>query len=161
MKRDSPRRANILIKTHVLEFHGQVVDAPYGRSDPVRKFPRFDYPSHQRSDELVVMVRRKPTGRLAFPILLGKKASIRADAVACKASNLAVKSHVRKRHPEWVPESFWNPVPAVHTGLNFARIVVAQPRIQGRERGYLPVDYRAIFDFLNGVKIGPERVIVG
>ena len=147
-----PRQADILIKKRTeLEFNGKVVNTPYGRSDPIRELARFDHAPHERTNEFVVILRRKPVSRLAFPSFLGKKHSIRANVNSpAKASYLAVKSHVRKRHPEWDPEPLGNSVPAVHTGLNFTGVVVAaSAHSEPLGRANLPVHHRAVFDFLN------------
>jgi hypothetical protein len=80
--------------------------------------------------------------------------------VTLKTSDLAMKSNVRQSQSERDAEAFRNFVPTIHARLDLARVVVAQARIERRERRFLTVHDNSVCDFRNRVGIGDKRVVV-
>jgi len=97
---------------------------------------------------------------LALPLRFRENPPIGTDVLAGEISNLPMEANMGQIDADWDAESLRNPVPAVHGSLNFAGLIVAQPRIERGQSRYLPIHYLSIFNFLHRVEVARERVIV-
>src|SRR6185503_565059 len=161
MKASLMRLAQMLVESDELEVEWPPVDSGAWRRDPVRELGGLDDAAcHQRLNEGIVLLRRKPPVATGVPRVLAHHFTARADVVTGEVSDGAMECLVGQREAERQAGPGDMAVPPIDTSLHLRDVVVAKPLVQGRERRYLSVHELAVSDFGDGVCRVGEHVVV-
>src|SRR5258708_5441575 len=81
--------------------------------------------------------------------------------MAGKVTDLAMETDVRQLKTIGNPKILGDAIPAIQTGLNLADVIVPQARVQRVQSRNVTGHNTLALDFLHGISIGGEFVIIG
>lgn len=115
-----------LIKSHIFEIRGLIVDTAIGRGDPIRIFSRLDDTAHQRLNIGAIRLCRQPIRDVRLPRFFVDDLSGRRNANAGERTDLAIKRFVRHAELKIDAVFFHHTIPARDANDGVGDIVVAQ-----------------------------------
>ena len=108
----------------------------------------------------MIFRRGEPIALAVVPRFLSQHFAFRADEVAGKISDGAMKSFMRQTQPEGNSGVFDDAIPAIHAGLNFVDIVVAKAFVERGQRWNFALDDFVADDFENRIDLVGQHVII-
>src|SRR5262245_25572779 len=145
---------------HVFEITRLVVDADARRRDPACELAGLDHLAHQALDEVAVVLRRQPLVLLLVPRSRFDQLAGRGCLDVLELADLPVERHVRQLEWEAPPDPVDDLVPAIETALAVGGVVVAQPHVDGGERGLVHALDLAIDKLEHGIGRALELVVI-